>query len=145
MKFLKTCAFSVVLLAIVGALTASPASAQNLRGTFNLPFEAHWGAATLQPGQYTISLPVQATLVPILYISGEGKHVILPIADASLTQESERSYLRIDNFGDLHVVREFKWGPAGKVINFGVPKALRKQANYARNIPDTTVAVRGGN
>jgi len=44
----------MVLLAL--GLSAGRASAQDVKGTFTLPFEAHWGIATLAPGTYSFTL-----------------------------------------------------------------------------------------
>src|ERR1700682_5782616 len=48
-----------------------PASAQNYRGKFTLPYEAHWGPAHLQPGDYTVSTDVVGR-TPVLFVAGNG-------------------------------------------------------------------------
>ena len=37
-------------------LNAGHASAQEVKGSFTLPFEAHWGSATLTPGSYSFTV-----------------------------------------------------------------------------------------
>jgi hypothetical protein len=44
-----------VAVLLVGA-SATMANAQEIKGSFTLPFEAHWGNVTLAPGDYTIAL-----------------------------------------------------------------------------------------
>jgi hypothetical protein len=140
-KFVKNCAFGISLFALAVSLTASQANAQSLRGAFNLPFEAHWGTATLEPGQYTLSLPTQSTLSPVMYVTGQGKTVMILIGNTGGTTESERSYLRIENIGQAHVVRQLSVGVSGKLFTFSVPRSVRNEASLASNMPDSTLPV----
>jgi hypothetical protein len=145
-KLVKNYAFSVGLFALAVGLTASQASAQNTKGTFNLPFQAHWANAVLEPGKYTISLPTAASNSPVIYLSGNGKTIMVLIGVSGRT-ESDRSYLRIENIGQAHVVRELTYGPTGRLIRFSVPKSVRNEATLERSAQDTTVTVAalGGN
>ena len=141
MKFVKNCAFGTGLFALALSVGASQANAQSLRGTFDLPFEAHWGSVTLEPGQYTVSLPTQATLFPVMYVSSQGKTKMILIGASSAVKESDRSYLRVENIGETHVIRQLTSGPTGKLFTFGVSKSAKGEAKMARNMPDSTVAV----
>ena len=42
--------------------------------------------------------------------------------------QSERSYLRLEDSGQEHVVREFRYGVAGKVIHLFCPE-IEREAN----------------
>jgi hypothetical protein len=146
MNFVKNCAFSVSVFALAIGLTTSQANAQSLKGTFNLPYQAHWGNVVLEPGQYALSLSTGTLTTPVIYITGQGKTVMI-LAARPATAESERGYLRIENVGQTHVIREFNSGIAGRLFTFSVPKSVKNQIAVASNAPDTTVAVAssGGN
>jgi hypothetical protein len=138
---------SLSLFALAVGLTASQANAQSAKGTFNLPFQAHWGTAVLEPGEYTISLPPASSMSPIVQVSGQGK-TIMVVMGMSGSTDSERSYLRIENIGQAHVVRELDYGATGRLIRFPVPKSVRNQAALERSAQDTrvvAVAQSGGN
>lgn len=146
MSFVKNCASCLSLVALALGLTASQANAQNSKGTFNLPFQAHWANVVLEPGQYTLSLPTRASNASILYVTGQGK-TIMVLLGTSGTTESERSYLRVENIGQEYVVRELAYGPTGRVITFAVPKSVRNQAASEHTAMNTIleVAPAGGN
>jgi len=146
-KFIKDCAFSVSLFALAVGTTAFQANAQGLKGTFNLPFEAHWNTAVLQPGQYTLRLSMQSTMYPVIFVSGQGKTVMVLVGTSGSTSPSDHSYLRIENVGQTHIVREFTSGVTGRRLTFIGPKSVKDQVALARNAQDTTIPVAqsGGN
>ncbi|HUO31626.1 MAG TPA: hypothetical protein VMU80_20560 [Bryobacteraceae bacterium] len=53
MKSIRFALMSSLTLALLGASMGARANAQGLTGNFTLPFTAHWGMATLQPGDYS--------------------------------------------------------------------------------------------
>ncbi len=119
-------AFGAGLLVLAG-VGLSAANAQELRGSFNLPFQAHWGKAVLEPGEYTFSLPTARDLFPLVHVSREGKTVMVLINTSRTVPQSERSYLRIENAGKLHVIKELSVGSEGKALLFPVPKSIRER------------------
>jgi hypothetical protein len=139
-SFVKNYASSLGLFALAVGLTASQANAQSVRGTFNLPFQAHWGDAVLEPGKYTISLPYEGSLSPVMQVSGEGQTVMILVGMSQKTA-SERNYLRVENIGQAHVIRELTYGATGRLMRFSVPKSVRNQAAFERSALDTKVAV----
>jgi hypothetical protein len=147
MNFVKKCAFTVSLLALSVGLTASQSNAQSLRGTFTLPFEAYWGTALLTPGQYTLSLPTEERMYPIMSVSGRGETIRVLVGTSGEVRESQRSFIRVDTIGGTHVIREFSSGPTGKLLTFPVPKSVKKQFTLARRVQNTSIAVAsaGGN
>lgn len=147
MKIVKNCAFSVSLFALAIGLAASQANAQTLKGTFNLPFEAHWGRTVLQPGEYRVSFPEPASTLPVIYLTSQGKTVMVLIGSSRVIPESERSYLRVENVGEAHVVREFNLGVTGKQLIFPVANSVKSEESIARNEQATTIPVSasGGN
>ena len=66
---------------VLGAL-ATNGNAQNIyQGKFTLPFETHWGSATLPAGDYTFVMS-SASSDYRLYIRGEKVNVIIMAAAA---------------------------------------------------------------
>jgi hypothetical protein len=133
MSFAKNCALSVSVLALAVGLGASQANAQEVRGNFNLPFEAHWGNVVLQPGEYALRISTATSAAhPVMYISQEGRTVMV-LAGPSGRAESDRNYLKVDSVGRAHVIREFNSAVLGQRFTFSVPKSVSKQVAIARN------------
>ncbi len=63
------------LLSIAFGAASLAANAQQAK--FSLPFEAHWGNAVLQPGEYTISAPTPVSGVQVISLAGAEKTVYL--------------------------------------------------------------------
>lgn len=126
----------------LGVFVAS-ANAQQAR--FTLPYEAHWGNAVLQPGDYTLSTSTAMAWPKVLTISGEGKTVYLLASVEALAPESQNSYLRIAKVGETHVIEEFRSGLTGKSFLFAAPKTMREQMaarGHSQEITDMTVIAR---
>jgi hypothetical protein len=140
-NFVKNCALSIGLLAIAGGLTASRANAEALKGSFNLPFEAHWGRVVLQPGNYRMSLSTEGSGFQVIYLTGYGKTVTIPVGPYRTIPESGRTFLRVENVGGAYVIRELNSGAIGKQLIFLVPKSVNKQIAAARNAQDTNLPV----
>lgn len=115
----------IALLSLVGGIFAVSANAQ--KATFTLPFETHWNNAVLPAGDYTLSSVSTISWPKVLTVSGQGKTVYILASVEELAPESERSYLRIENNGDTHVVREYNSGIAAKSFLFEAPKSLRTE------------------
>lgn len=141
MNFLKNYVLGFGSFAIAVMLGAPQANAQAVKGTFNLPFEAHWANVVLEPGQYSLMVPTAADNFAVIYVSGNGKTLMVPRGVVSQKQESERSYLRVENIGDMHVIREFNAGDTGQVFNFMRPKIASKELTASEREPDSTLAV----
>ncbi|MBV9303323.1 MAG: hypothetical protein JOY62_03600 [Acidobacteriaceae bacterium] len=146
MKFVKYCAAPASLFALALAVTTSHACAQDIaKGTFDLPFEAHWGQAVLHPGQYTVHIPTATANIPAISVSGEGRTVFVGVGSAASDAVSERSYLRLDKIGDTYVVREFNSGVTGRLLTFSVPKSVRNAVIANRQSTTVPVSADSGN
>ena len=145
MKFVKYCATAASLFALALAVSTSHACAQSaaVKGSFDLPFETHWGPAVLQPGQYTLSVPTATAIIPEISVTGQGRTVFVGVGSAVGAAVSERSYLRLDKIGDAYVVREFNSGVTGRLLTFSVPKSVRNAVIASRQ--SATVPVSAGN
>ena len=60
----------------LGALATSGKAQNALQGKFTLPFETHWGGATLPAGDYTFTL-ASASSPYTLYIQGQAGNAII--------------------------------------------------------------------
>jgi hypothetical protein len=138
-NLIKNCALSVSILAVAAGLTASQANAQALKGTFNLPFEAHWSTAVLEPGEYRMVVARQPSTLPIIYLTSQGKTVMVLVGTSRAIPESDRSYLRVEKIGQAHVIREFNSGVTGNQLIFLVPKSVKNEVALASNREDTTI------
>jgi hypothetical protein len=134
-------AIRAALLPIALGIFVASANAQH--ATFTLPFETHWGNAVLPPGEYTMYSPMTLAWPKVLSVSGQEKAAYILAGVEKLAPESEgASYLRIANFGDTHVVREYTSGVAGKTFLFAIPKGVRTDtAARAHSQEITKVAV----
>jgi hypothetical protein len=139
-NLVKNCAFGVSLFALAAGFTATKANAQSAKGTFNLPFQAYWGNAVLEPGEYTISIPPASSMSPAIQVSGQGKTVMVLMGVSGRT-DSEGSYLTVESIGQAHVIRELDYGATGRLIRFPVPKSARNEAASERTAQNTTVEV----
>jgi hypothetical protein len=118
-------AWNTTLLAAAFCLTAFRADAQH--ATVNLPVEAHWGSAVLQPGEYRLDVPAAQSWPQHLSLTQNGRVVwISSIAEGS-GRESDRSYLRLVTVGGTYFVREYSSGPTGKQFTFWIPKATQPE------------------
>ena len=128
----------------VAALMAVGGSALLQAGepaTFHLSVVTHWGGATLQPGDYTMSLPNDGIGQHQLKVEGEGKTVcILPIV-ADLAQEEGGSHLDLtESHGDFFV-QDFYSSAEGKEYRFSVPKR-KNRLDSAASLKTTSIAVK---
>lgn len=116
-KILKTAALAAVL---VSAL--SLVQAQNVKGSFNLPMEVHWGRAILAPGAYTFSMSSQSASLPaILQLQREGRFVGNVLTMSQDPAKSGESSLLLTQAGGIYAVRELRVGNVG-VFTYAIPK-----------------------
>jgi hypothetical protein len=122
----KRCAISFALLTLVLGGLAMPASAQTYKGKFTLPFETVWGAAVLEPGDYTVSTNAFGS-TPLLHIEGNGKTANIMAATVEIRAASlEKGRLEILEVNGVHVVTKLNANAAGRDFEFAVPRAVRK-------------------
>ena len=127
----------VALLPIAFGIFAASANAQQAK--FTLPFETHWGGIVLSAGEYTMYSPMTLARPKVLSISGQGKAAYILVGAEKLAHESEgASSLRIANFGDTHVVREYTSALTGKTFLFDMPKAVRSEIAARRHSQEIT-------
>ena len=123
----KRCAISFALLAVVLGGLALPASAATYKGTFTLPSETVWGAAVLEPGDYTVVMDVFG-VTPILRIEGNGKtvNIFAGTIDYLESTYQTKGSLEISELNGTNVVTRFHATAIGRDFTFGVPRAVKK-------------------
>jgi hypothetical protein len=94
------------------------------QGKFTLPFEAHWGGATLPVGDYTISMP--DAFRPLIYIRGEGKSAIILTQGVESKEASNDSSLTVTKTGANEAITELHAGQLGMNFDFAVHKTKSK-------------------
>ena len=109
------------------ALGTFVASANAQQASFTLPFETHWNNAVLPAGDYRMS--TVSTMYPKVFsVTGQGKSFYILAGVGNAGEDSEtNSYLRVENAGNLHVVREYVSGFTGKTYHFTTPKNIQTQ------------------
>jgi hypothetical protein len=125
----------------LGALAAS-GNAQNVyQGKFTLPFETHWGSATLPAGDYTFTLPSN-TAPYRLYIQGQGVSAIIQAATADQGVVSERSQLNLVDIADAHTVQAFEAPELGVTFTYWTPtqKHMGHKEARQKTVPQTAPA-----
>ena len=98
------------------------------RGTFTLPFEVQWGAATLPAGDYTLTLESANAGARLLYVRGEGKTAIIQSGWVDTEELSAQSQLTVTTTGGRRVITAFEAGQLGLNFGYAVPKAKMAQA-----------------
>jgi hypothetical protein len=124
MKLRGYAVFALFTLALAG-LTL-PASAQNYRGKFTLPFEAHWGAVDLQPGTYAVSTDIVGA-TPVIFLMGNGTTRSIfsgPVEFREISDAGGR--LELAEVNGTHVVTKFVASSVGKEYSFLIPKSISR-------------------
>jgi hypothetical protein len=100
-----------------------------VQAKFHLPVGVHWGAMTLAPGDYKLSLPEGALGVRQFTVTGGDKtgYVQPTVTDdnAGLFDDSTRSYLQLVKVNGAFFVAQYRSGATGKLFSFAVPKHKR--------------------
>jgi hypothetical protein len=124
------------------AAIAGVSSASAEQGKFTLPFEAHWGQVVLEPGEYTISVPIDVSWSKIMTLSAGGKTVYITSGFENGLPFSDRSYLTIKTINGTRYVRQFASGVSGRAFTFPVPKTVRRELRLGSKDAQVAVDVR---
>jgi hypothetical protein len=125
MKTVGRYTFSSLALALLSCfMWARPADAQGYIGKFTLPFEAHWGKATLPAGNYSFSLDRAEAILHLVH----GRQTVALILAETVTDEpSNASSLVVVPSGGIRSVRELRLSLSGLVLRYGPANAKHKQ------------------
>jgi len=118
-------AMKVGFMALALCLAASQGKAQGTyKGQFTLPFEARWGIAVLPPGDYTISMDLDAAN-RFLVVRGEGKTALILGIVTDRKDISDHSQLTLVKTASSYRVQTLEAGEAGITLTYSVPKSKR--------------------
>ncbi len=126
---------------IVGVgLTALTLNAQ--QGEFNLPVQAHWGGAILQPGQHTVRVPEKLGQTLVSLSSNADTQLAMPLT-AELIPQSNRNYLHLVKVNGQYYVDVYQSGITGKRYIFPKPKAAQSGKSGEAEAEATLISVTG--
>jgi hypothetical protein len=125
----------------LGALATSGYAQNAYQGKFTLPFETHWGSATLPAGDYTFALPSN-TAPYRLYIQGQGVSAIIQAATADQGVVSERAQLNLVDIADVQNVETFEAPELGLTFSYGTPtqEHMGRKEAHQKMAPQTAPA-----
>jgi len=127
----------------LGALATGGNAQDSLQGKFTLPFETHWGNATLPSGDYTFTLPSNSAPYRF-YIQGQGANAIIQAIATEQTVASERPQLNIVNTGDVHTVQTFEAPALGVTFSWTpTPKHQGPKEARQKAVPQSAPASQG--
>jgi len=140
-KYLKL--FTKVGLAalVLGALSTSGNAQNAVQGKFTLPFETHWGGATLPAGDYTFVLP-SVSYPYRLYIRGQATTAIIMAVGFDKKAASGHAQLNLVEIADAQNVQTLESPELGLTFNFATPtpKHLGRREARQKTTPATAPA-----
>jgi hypothetical protein len=122
MKPIQRCIFSSLALVLLASCFVGPANAQENVWKFRLPFETHWGLASLHAGEYSFRLDSPAR-TGLMHLYCGKKAVALIMAQVYDQKAPERSELLITRTHGISVVREMRLRDAGLVFYYAEHRA----------------------
>jgi hypothetical protein len=130
---MKTMRISVaVRVAMLGLLAiclgAGSANAQEYKGAFTLPFEAHWGATKLSPGNYSFTVDSAAGPRVVTLFRGRNA-VVMILSQVQGDEKSGRSELIVVRNDAGFSVRELDMPQIGMALRYRPYKLRRNKAS----------------
>jgi hypothetical protein len=111
--------------ALALAALATGGNAQNVyQGKFTLPFETHWGSATLPAGDYTFVMS-SASSHYRLYIRGAQVNAIIMAASINDKAASGHAQLNLVDIADVQTVQTFDAPELGRTFVYFTPAQNR--------------------
>ena len=125
----------------LGALATSGNAQNAYQGKFTLPFETHWGGATLPAGDYTFALPSNSAPYR-LYIQGQGVSAIIQATTADQGVVSERPQLNLLDNAVGYTVQTFDAPELGVTFSYLTPtqKHMGHKEARQKTVPQTVPA-----
>jgi hypothetical protein len=138
MKTIRNLATLAAVAMMIAACAPSRASAQPLiRGTFNLPFTAQLGSATLPPGSYVLDVNQANGPYFIVTVLGRSTGTASAIALAFPSNPSspvEGNALKCVSEGSACVVQALELGSVGRTLAFRIHNNVNVEAGkHSRN------------
>lgn len=116
MKSLKHFLFaSLALVLLLSCVGVGPANAQGLTGKFVLPCAAHWGKATLAPGEYRFTMDRPAGM---LYVHSGRMTVGMVLPQSVDWTQTPNSALLITQSAGVNSISELRLSGSGVVLRY---------------------------
>ncbi len=115
----------ILSLGLFGALATVGALQAGQQAKFHLPVSATWGAVTLAPGDYSVTLPEVGMGHWTFYLKGEDTQALIPVMTMGQHDGdgNEHSYLTLRNINGTYYVESYNSGSTSKEFDFMLPKA----------------------
>jgi hypothetical protein len=121
-----------VAVLVLGALATSGNAQTAYQGKFTLPFETHWGGATLPAGDYTFTL-ASANSPYTLYVYGQAGSAIIKASAADEKVVSGHAQLNLVDIADVQNVETFEAPELGLRFSYATPKQKHMGSKEARH------------
>jgi len=118
---------TVALLAVCFNAGRARAQVVVVEGKFTLPFEAHWGRATLPPGDYSFTLDKATVDGKITLFRGARAVALIP-CQGGTDERSDRSELVVVRNNAGRSIRELHLPTIGMVLSYWPHKPRRDRA-----------------
>jgi hypothetical protein len=105
---------------VLGALATSENAQNAYQGKFTLPFETHWGSATLPAGDYTFVMS-SASSDYRLYIRGAQINAIISATSTDDRGVSDHAQLNLVDIADVQTVQTFDAPELGRTFIYFTP------------------------
>lgn len=113
-----------VMVLVAGCFGATLASAQEVTGKFNLPFETHWGKAVLAPGDYSFRVNFMGGPPDYTVLTREDDQRQTIVMASTRTQATfSKSGLMVERHGNRGTVSSLRLAEASLVIYYPMAKA----------------------
>ncbi|HZU24585.1 MAG TPA: hypothetical protein VFA04_03635 [Bryobacteraceae bacterium] len=113
---------SVMLLGAAASLMPVSASAQNYKGSFELPYDVSWNGYNFAAGHYQIWTQTELSGAPFVHLQGPNGGATLQYAAHDNVVAEGNGKLILKQVDGGWAVEEFRTGESGKVYAFRVPK-----------------------
>lgn len=143
MKMIRRFAQVQVLMLSLLSSTVVPmtAHADEVRGSFTLTSETHWGKIVLPPGYYTFSLATHDSMPTILLRSGSGNTAAFIAATGEAgTKDKTPNTITITTRDGIKVITELHVNDAGLILLYAEPAATSATAATASEAKLTAYA-----
>jgi len=142
MKSIRSLTLCSLLLALLAScLGAASANAQEVKGTFTLPFDARWGKAILPAGPYSFTIDQAKSGGPLI-LSGEKVHAIVRNQGFG-TKPMDRSALILRSENGVYTVRELRLTDIGMVLYYAPHHPKHQTAAQEREMASLVPVTRG--
>jgi hypothetical protein len=140
-RHLKSFTKVAVAALALGALAINGNAQNAYKGKFTLPFETHWGTATLPAGDYTFVMS-SASSDYRLYIRGEKVNAIIMATSADEKVVSAHAQLNLVDIADTQTVQTFDAPELGKTFVYSTPtqKHMGHKEAHQKTVPQTAPA-----